>query len=551
MKRLIALLVLLASAAIYAQPVPPGGLRKITHDATLTGAGTIASALGLAPCGAAGETWIWNGTAFACGTAGGSGVTDVDTLAPLQGGPITTTGTVSLSLCAAGEVLKTNVGATAWECAADAGVTGSGTSGKVPVFTGTNAIGSSSISDDLTTAVSTPEYVWSSHNDTSAGQLRMGADNNSTTATDTGWDVFTTAGDVYQDVKTGSSGHLLFRTGAGTENGFTRTWLDVTASTGAAKLTSGALDLNSHQIHNVTDGSSAQDAATVAQLTAATTGAGQITGTLTSGTVPIATGPNALGDSTLLYDGSVWTTTQGFGTSGILFAGTNTNRAVYIGAGGVASVNARYNSASTQTLFFNNRGFNGSTTQFRDLEIDNGKGDPAIRVTGSTLGTEFFGAVAVDTTLGVTGATTLSSTLDVTGTTNIGTSGSAGLGNTASGVTTINSPNITIATVSHISTKDGTSRPTIASCGTTPPTVVGTDISGHFTTASGITTSCAITFHTAYSSNQDCFAWTSDGTGTQALVPKLTVATGSLTFVGAGGAALATGLTVHWMCGDH
>ena len=71
MKRLaLAVLVALAWALpASAQPVPPGGLRKVTHDATLTGAGTLASALGLAPCGSAGETWIWNGSAFACGTA--------------------------------------------------------------------------------------------------------------------------------------------------------------------------------------------------------------------------------------------------------------------------------------------------------------------------------------------------------------------------------------------------------------------------------------------------------------------------------------------------
>lgn len=71
MKRLLVALFVLVPALAAADPVTPPGLRKVNHDSTITGAGTLASALGLAPCGSPGQTWIWNGSAYACGTAGG------------------------------------------------------------------------------------------------------------------------------------------------------------------------------------------------------------------------------------------------------------------------------------------------------------------------------------------------------------------------------------------------------------------------------------------------------------------------------------------------
>ena len=99
MKRLIALLVLLGATAVYANPVPPPGLRKVTTDSSLTGTGWASSPLGLLHCITDGDTLIWDaGTStWGCGAGGGGSgtVTNVDTLAPLQGGPITTTGTVT------------------------------------------------------------------------------------------------------------------------------------------------------------------------------------------------------------------------------------------------------------------------------------------------------------------------------------------------------------------------------------------------------------------------------------------------------------------------
>jgi hypothetical protein len=142
MKPLV-LLVLLVAATAHADPVPPRGLPKVTHDTSLTGTGQTASPLGLIACVSTGQALIWNaGTStWGCGSAGGGTVTNVDTLAPLQGGPITSTGTVSLTLCPANQLYKVNGGGTAWGCAADAGITGTITSGDLIAATGTSTVG--------------------------------------------------------------------------------------------------------------------------------------------------------------------------------------------------------------------------------------------------------------------------------------------------------------------------------------------------------------------------------------------------------------------------
>lgn len=395
MKRLaLAVLVALAWALpADAQPVPPGGLRKVTHDTSLTGLGTSGTPLGLVHCISNGQALIWNSgsSVWECGSAGGT-VTTVDTLAPLQGGPITSTGTVSLSLCAAGEVLKTNVGATAWECAADSGgISNSAGANVVMKSDGTNAV-ASSIHDDAS-AVTTSEPIWSSLNNNSGGAVHVGTDVNSVVGTAAGFDVITN-GNVFISSKATTGNSTIFRTGAGTSNGYTNTWLTVdgTGATTFAKAMTigagatwatfgasgtslfGALDLNSHQIHNVTDGTSAQDAATVAQLTAATTN--EVTGTLTALTLPIATGAHTVGDSLIRQDSA---------------------GAMFIQAG-----------ASTKSI-------NIGTTLAQNINL--GKTGTPTNVKDDLVVT---GAATVGTTLGVTGAATLSSTLGVTGNTTLG-----------------------------------------------------------------------------------------------------------------------------------
>ncbi len=425
-----------------------------------------------------------------------------------------------------------------------------GTSGKVPVYTAAHALGNSSINDDLAGNVFSASKIWGGWSTVNGTALAGGAGITSTTSTDIGFDLGMDSGtgNVVWRSKLATGGVLAGYVGAGTSPGNTNQWLSVDGSgnvTHAHNLTiGGALDLNSHQIHNVTDPSSAQDAATKNYVDTAT--ANDVVSTLTSGTVPIATAAHTLGDSTLLYDGSVWTTTQGFGTSGILFAGTNTNRAVYIGAGGVASINARYNTNSEQTLFLNHRGYNGSTTQFRNLQIDDGKGNAAVDVTGSTLGTEFHGAVTADSTLTAdNGNISLAGT---SGTVNVGTGGGAvQIGALTTGTTTLASPTLQFGsggatTANHWLDRDGASRPVASSCGTTP-SVVGNDRSGIITVGTGGAASCTVTWHTAYGSNYGCTLSSRSGgsftsiayTTTKILITK----------------ALNAGEKIDYQCADH
>lgn len=55
----------------YAGPVPPPGLRQVSHDQTLTGSGLAGGPLGLAACASSGQAWVWSGAAFVCATTGG------------------------------------------------------------------------------------------------------------------------------------------------------------------------------------------------------------------------------------------------------------------------------------------------------------------------------------------------------------------------------------------------------------------------------------------------------------------------------------------------
>lgn len=68
---LAAAVILLAASIATADPTPPPGLHAVSHDATLTGTGTGAVPLKLAPCSTNGQSWVWNTGAWACATVGG------------------------------------------------------------------------------------------------------------------------------------------------------------------------------------------------------------------------------------------------------------------------------------------------------------------------------------------------------------------------------------------------------------------------------------------------------------------------------------------------
>lgn len=88
MKARIVLLLCLLAGVAHAQPVPSGGIKTVTHDSTLAGAGTVAAPLGLGVCVTPGYAWVSNGSAMTCAAAGG--VSDGDK------GDITISGTGSV-----------------------------------------------------------------------------------------------------------------------------------------------------------------------------------------------------------------------------------------------------------------------------------------------------------------------------------------------------------------------------------------------------------------------------------------------------------------------
>lgn len=176
----LSLLVIGADFALSDRASPQGG-NVVSVTATSGGGATVAGTpakptVGLLTSCSTNEVLKWSGSAWACGAAGAGTVTNVSTVAPIQGGPITTTGSISLIACATNEVYRWNgaafvcaipttaltcgagqhfsatTAAGVFTCSADAGgVTGSGTAGKATRWTGTSAIADASAFDDGTT----------------------------------------------------------------------------------------------------------------------------------------------------------------------------------------------------------------------------------------------------------------------------------------------------------------------------------------------------------------------------------------------------------------
>lgn len=582
-------------------------------------------------------------------------VTNVSTLAPLQGGPITTTGTVSLINCSPNLIYKENAGGTAFACAADndttytasTGITLGGTNftlstiatarlfgnvsgstaapsaitgtqattlldtftatlkGLVPspgTATGTKylsdsgtwttppgtgvtsstlttnqtvkASGAGSISngwavDDGTTwgvaskytiteatgAVHNFSTLTVDGNTTSGatnanthimnGRLTLNADVSGYAAIAVGStaDVIvdianqtpTTGKQFLLDSQSNGSFHILDGTSGD------RFSIDTSGNVG---IVAGSLDMGTHQIHNVTDPSSAQDASTK-NYSDTHIGA---SGALTSGTVPVANGAASLANSAITDDGTsvkINTTkvviTEANGNT--TFAGTinsgsvqstgflQGNTGVYAGASSQAYVTKAvghegfgcfYATNATATCKINSVGFSEGTTQFRDLDIQDGENGSIAYYTGSTKGVEFHGAVTADTTLGVTGNATLSADTTLGGVGHVLHVGAA-----------------------HVEAKDVSNQPTISSCGTSP-SVVGTDHSGIITVGTGGSSSCTITWKTAYGSNYNCM-FVSRATGPMYLSTAVAYSTTNVVLT----KALNASEKIDYFCEDH
>lgn len=144
MKRTLTIMALLCAIA-SAQPVPPPGLRQVAHDPTLAGSGTVASPLGVSvSCGGSGVLSAIGSGGATCvaggGGGGGSGtVTSVATSAPLSGGPITGSGTLSLLFGSGLTTSGSNLVVDTSIIAPLANI--SGTAGDLALFSGTHAVG--------------------------------------------------------------------------------------------------------------------------------------------------------------------------------------------------------------------------------------------------------------------------------------------------------------------------------------------------------------------------------------------------------------------------
>ena len=93
-----------------------------------------------------------SGTTWTCANDTGS-VTSIATTAPIAGGTITTTGTLSLTTCAANQIYKMSGGV--WTCSADAtgGVTNSAGANVIAKSDGTNLVASSATDNATTYAI--------------------------------------------------------------------------------------------------------------------------------------------------------------------------------------------------------------------------------------------------------------------------------------------------------------------------------------------------------------------------------------------------------------
>lgn len=104
---------------------------------------------------------------------------------------------------------------------------------------------------------------------------------------------------------------------------------------------------------------------------------------------------------------SLFVGSGGIVTSAAIAAGASLTAGTYVSSGGVSSLYANngafvrtdssfgggYNTNATMTVKMNSVGFNEGTTQFRNFEIDDGKGAAIATFTGSTKATVLAGAL--------------------------------------------------------------------------------------------------------------------------------------------------------------
>lgn len=118
-------------------------------------------------------------------------------------------------------------------------------------------------------------------------------------------------------------------------------------------------------------------------------GGGAIAGSGTSGTLAKFTGSETIGDSPVVDTGSAVDLTRSLS----FFGGTGANQgAVYFNSG---AINSWLQTNAAATLQLNQTGYGAGTTQFRNLEIRDGKDAVIATFTGSSKQVDFAGAITV------------------------------------------------------------------------------------------------------------------------------------------------------------
>lgn len=142
------------SLLVVAQPVGPVGISRVAHGSDMAGSGTSTSNLSLRLDCAGSAVLRFNGAGWACGSAGLGTVTSVGSGSGISGGPITTTGNLSIdptytqrrltSTCTAPNSIL-SVAQDGTVVCTTGSVTGTGTANTFTMFTAGSAVGNAPV----------------------------------------------------------------------------------------------------------------------------------------------------------------------------------------------------------------------------------------------------------------------------------------------------------------------------------------------------------------------------------------------------------------------
>lgn len=314
---------------------------------------------------------------------------------------------------------------------AEAIINASLTNSSITIAGTSTALGASISQDTITGLASTGVVKRTGANTLSAASLVSG-DIPNNAANTTGSAATLTTPRAINGVNFDGSAAITITAAAGTLTGTILNSTLVTSSLTSLGSQAQALNMNSHQVNNVTDPTSAQDAATKNYVDNATAGltskassrmatTANLTGTYLSGVFTYtATGVDtvdgvtpALGDRILLKNQTstfqngiyTWTTLGSVGVAGVLTRSTDFNNSTNITEGSYTIIEEGTTNAGTLWVETGQGPFTVGTTAivFTELQV----GSQTVTVTGAITGS---GAGSIATTLATPGTLTVSTT---------------------------------------------------------------------------------------------------------------------------------------------